>query len=129
MSASTCTRSSRTWFRTTDSLSVRLRSDLVTELGMSIDCRDLQCEKALDKSLIQSKEFFDLFVDFRGYVDFFLLQDCVDERYNVRFWLNTPLFVSNPLPQDLESYLAWVDTQLDFAEKRNWRIKNYIMKQ
>lgn len=83
----------------------------------------------LDKSLTQNKEFFDLFVDFRGYVDFFLLQDCVDEQYDVRFWLNTPLFVSNPLPQDLESYLAWVDTQLDFAEKRNRRIKDYVMKQ
>ena len=80
----------------------------------------------LDKSLSQSKNFFNLFVNFKGYVDFFLLQDCVDEQYNVNLWLNTPLFISDPLPQDLNSYLAWVDTQLDFVEKRGRRIQDYI---
>lgn len=83
----------------------------------------------LDKSLDQSKDFFNLFVDFKGYIDFFLLQDCVDEQYKVKLWLNTPLFISDPLPQDLKAYLAWVDTQLDFAKRRNLRIKDYIMKQ
>ena len=79
----------------------------------------------LDKSISECKEFFEWFGDFKGYVDFFLLQDCVDSSYNVKFWLNTPLFESNPIPQDLESYIAWVDTQLDFAEKRDRRILEY----
>jgi hypothetical protein len=79
----------------------------------------------LDKSISVCKEFFEWFGDFKGYVDFFLLQDCVDSSYNVKFWLKTPLFESNPIPQDLESYIAWVDTQLDFAEKRNRRILEY----
>ena len=80
----------------------------------------------LDRSLLESKQFFDLFLDFKGYVDFFLLQDCVDDDYNVKFWLNTSLFESNPLPQTLESYKEWVQTQLDFAAKRNARIQQYI---
>lgn len=79
----------------------------------------------LDKSIMECKEFFEWFIDFKGYVDFFLLQDCVDEKYNVIFWLNTPLFDSNPIPQDIGTYLAWVDTQLEFAEKRNKRILDY----
>ena len=36
----------------------------------------------LDKVLESDREFYNLFVDFKGYVDFFLLQDCVDENYN-----------------------------------------------
>lgn len=81
----------------------------------------------LEKAILESREFFEWFVDFKGYVDFFLLQDCVDEQYNVKFWLDTPLFASYPLPQDLESYLAWVNTQLEFAEKRGQRIKEYCV--
>jgi hypothetical protein len=79
----------------------------------------------LDKSIQECKEFFEWFGDFKGYVDFFLLQDCVDEHYNLKFWMNTPLFDSNPIPQDIKTYLAWVDTQLDFAAKRNQRILNF----
>ena len=82
-------------------------------------------ESPLSKSLHESKQFFDLFIDFKGYVDFFLLQDCVDDKYNVKFWFDTPLFVSDPMPKTLDSYLAWVNTQLDFANKRNHRIMEY----
>ena len=79
----------------------------------------------LDKALERSREFFKLFVDFKGYVDFFLLQDCVDENYNVKFWLETPLFVSMPMPKDLDEYYKWINSQLDFVEKRGKRIKEY----
>lgn len=79
----------------------------------------------LDKALERSSEFFKLFVDFKGYVDFFLLQDCVDENYNVKFWLETPLFVSMPMPKDLDEYYKWINSQLDFVEKRGKRIKDY----
>lgn len=79
----------------------------------------------LDKALERSSEFFKLFVDFKGYVDFFLLQDCVDDDYNVNFWLNTPLFVSMPMPKDLDEYEKWINSQLDFVEKRGKRIKEY----
>ena len=79
----------------------------------------------LDKALERSRKFFKLFVDFKGYVDFFLLQDCVDENYNVKFWLETPLFVSMPMPKDLDEYYKWINSQLDFVEKRGKRIKEY----
>ena len=79
----------------------------------------------LDTALQRSKEFFDLFVDFKGYVDFFLLQDCVDGNYQVKFWLDTPLFVSDPMPDSVESYKAWIKAELDFVVKRGNRIEEY----
>ena len=79
----------------------------------------------LDKALEKDREFFNLFVDFKGYVDFFLLQDCVDEDYNVKFWLDTPLFVSMPMPKNLDEYYEWINTQLDFVAKRGERIAEY----
>ena len=82
----------------------------------------------LDKAFAKSASFFQLFVDFKGYVDFFLLQDCVDENYNVKLWLDTPLFVSKPMPKSLEEYNYWIGTQLDFISKRGQRIAEYCRK-
>ena len=80
----------------------------------------------LDSALQRSKEFFELFVDFKGYVDFFFFQDCVDKNYNVKLWLDTPLFVSNPMPASVDSYKSWIDKELDFVSKRGKRIKDYL---
>lgn len=82
----------------------------------------------LDKALENDREFFSLFVDFKGYVDFFLLQDCVDENYNVKFALKTPRFISMPMPKTLDEYCMWIDSQIDFVTKRGRRIKEYIQK-
>ena len=79
----------------------------------------------LDKALEKSRDFFSLFVDFKGYVDFFLLQDCVDDDYNVKFWLDTPLFISMPMPKNLAEYDIWINSQLDFVAKRGQRISDY----
>lgn len=83
-------------------------------------------ENPLTKSLEKTRAYFELFVNFKNFVDFFFLQDCVDEKYNVKFWLETPLFESNPLPKTVEEYLQFVNAELDFVEKRNQRIAEYI---
>lgn len=83
----------------------------------------------LDKALERSSEYFRLFVDFKGYVDFFLLQDCVDSYGNVKFWLDTPLFDTMPMPKNIEEYYKWINSQLDFVKKRGLRIQEYCMKQ
>lgn len=79
----------------------------------------------LDTALQKSAKFFELFVDFKGYVDFFFLQDCVDDDYNVIFWLDTPLWVTDPMPENLETYKAWIDRELDFVAKRSERMETY----
>jgi len=79
----------------------------------------------LDNVLGIDAEFYNLFVDFKGYVDFFLLQDCVDEDYNVKFWLDTPLWVSDPVPETVAAYKDWIEKELNFVEKRGKRILEY----
>lgn len=79
----------------------------------------------LESALQKSREFFELFVSFQGYVDFFLLQDCVDDNYNVKFWLETPLFDSNPMPESVDSYLSWINKELEFVINRGKRIEEY----
>ena len=77
----------------------------------------------LYKTLLRDKAFFDLFVDFKGYVDFFYLQDCVTGDYGaVKIWQGDWSFNDDPLPKTVEEYLRWIDLQMDFLQKRNKRI-------
>ncbi len=82
----------------------------------------------LDTALNKDRNFFELFIDFKGYVDFFLLQDCVDKDYNVKFNLDTQRFINMPMPKTIDEYFKWIDSQLNFVEKRNKRIKDYCNK-
>lgn len=98
---------------------------------LTLECirRFYACEPTpLDKVLEKDREFFNLFVDFKGYVNFFLLQDCVDENYKVKFALETPRFVSMPMPKTLDEYRMWIDSQIDFVTKRGRRIGEYIQR-
>ena len=80
-------------------------------------------ESPLGDVLEADKAFFDLFVDFKGYVDFFFLQDCVYEDYqSVRFWEGDGTFRENPLPKTVDDYIRFIERELDFVEKRNRRI-------
>ena len=80
-------------------------------------------KEVLDKN----KAFFDLFVDFKGYVDFFFFQDLVDDKCSkVLLWLDTPLFIKNPIPKTIDQYFDFINKEIDFVEKRNKRIGKYI---
>lgn len=78
----------------------------------------------LYETLVKNKEFFDLFIDFKGYVDFFYLQDCVSTDYqSVIFWIGDGDLSKNPMPKTVDEYLLWIEKQLDFVSKRNKRIE------
>ena len=78
--------------------------------------------------LIKDKDFFDLFQSFRGYVDFFYLQDCVSSDYEqVVFWEGDGDFRENPLPSTVEDYIRWIDEEIKFVEKRNRRIEEAVL--
>lgn len=84
-------------------------------------------DSPLYQTLKKDKAFFNLFVDFKGYVDYFFLQDCVSEDYShVKIWLGKGDFSESPLPQTVEQYLAWIDAEKDFLKKRNNRIEKFI---
>lgn len=80
----------------------------------------------------RSEDFFKLFVDFSGYVEFFFLQDFLDEDGNViRFFTDymneNGLFTKKyPLPQTVEEYLRNIEIQKEIVSKRNKRIKDFV---
>ena len=77
----------------------------------------------LAKVIEADRAFYELFVDFKGYVDFFYLEDCVTPDYkNVKFWLGKGDFEENALPQTVDEYLWWIEAQINFVKKRNARI-------
>lgn len=85
----------------------------------------LRQDSPLAKTLQRYALFFDLFDSFRGYVDFFLLQDLVKNDYNaIRFYLPFDDFNSSPLPSNLNEYRNYRNGVMDFISRRNNRIDN-----
>ena len=72
-------------------------------------------------------DFFKLFVDFKGYVDFFLFQDLVSDDYkSIKFLHPFESFDKNSLPKTKDEYLKYKSNTLEFIDKRNKRIENWV---
>lgn len=79
----------------------------------------------LSDSLARYEDFFDLFTDFRGYVEFFLLQDLVAEDFStIKFFTHFEDFKTPALPQSLDAYLSYKELTIEFITRRNQRILN-----
>ena len=77
----------------------------------------------LSDTLKRYPEFFDLFQDFKGYVDFFLLQDLVEENYlAIKPFLPFNGFDYPPLPNNVEEYKSYKKNMMDFLGARNQRM-------
>jgi hypothetical protein len=77
----------------------------------------------LGDTLKRYADFFGLFENFRGYVEFFLLQDLVNEDFSrVNFSAPFDDFNSSPLPASKEAYVAYKKLAVEFIEARNRRI-------
>ena len=87
-------------------------------------------DSPLSKTLEEDEAFFDLFVDFESYVDFFFLQDFVSANYSeVNFWCNEKeIFNGDPLPNNIEQYYYMIKVELEKLSKRNERISTFIKK-
>jgi len=70
-----------------------------------------------------------LFDNFKGYIDFFLLNDLVDENENIKFYLPFDNFKTRPTFTDVQEYLTYKKGVMDFIKARNKRIDNYANKQ
>lgn len=67
--------------------------------------------------------FFQLFSDFRGFVNFFLLQDLVTEDYSaVKFHTPFKKFIVHPFPKSVPEYQEYMQNASDFINARNKRI-------
>jgi hypothetical protein len=95
-------------------------------MDLSLECvrRHYRHEGSpLAEALGRYAGFFALFEDFRGYVDFFLLQDLVSDDYEtVRFFMPFHDFNPPAIPRDLDAYLEFRRLSIDFTQARNRRI-------
>jgi hypothetical protein len=77
----------------------------------------------LSKVLARYSDFLGLFRDFRGYVEFFLLQDLVTpDASAVRLAVPSSDFERSPVPSTADEYRAYRDASVAFIEARNRRI-------
>lgn len=80
-------------------------------------------ESPLSSVLMRYARFFDLFGDFRGYVEFFLLRDLVSVDFSaVKFALPFDDFRGSPIPADAREYDSYKRASIEFIEARNQRI-------
>lgn len=81
-------------------------------------------DSPLKVTIDRYREFFALFDDFRGYVDFFLLQDLVDDTAQaaVRFFLPFDNFTTSSVPTTVDTYRDYAARSIAFVEARNKRI-------
>ncbi len=77
----------------------------------------------LAEALTRHEDFFRLFGDFRGYADYFLLQDILDEAYStVSFFLPFDGLTNSPLPSSVDAYSSYMQLAVSFVEARNRRL-------
>ena len=86
-------------------------------------------ENPLDDVLVRYRSFFKLFNNFKGYTDFFLLNDLVNKDLSIKFFLPFNDFQNSPLPTSVEEYLIYKKNVEKFIQNRNNRIINFISTQ
>jgi hypothetical protein len=77
-------------------------------------------------TFLRYKKFFDLFNDFSGYIQFFLLDDLIDENQNIKFYLPFDNFKTPPSFSGVSEYRIYKEGVLNFIKSRNQRILNNI---
>lgn len=86
-------------------------------------------QSPLYDTFLRYKDFFDLFENFKGYINFFLLNDLVDENENIKFYLPFDNFKTKPTFADIDEYLVYKKGVIKFIKARNKQIDNYANKQ
>lgn len=81
----------------------------------------------LYETLKRYDNFFALFENFNGYIDFFLLQDYVGEDYSsVNIAQPFDDFHSSPVPKSVDEYYEYIDKTEFLIHARNKRILEYV---
>lgn len=71
-------------------------------------------------------DFFRLFINFEGYVSFFLLQDLLDDSAkSIAFFHTFDNFATPAVPRTAASYLSYVAASDQFIRARNERIRRW----
>jgi hypothetical protein len=103
-------------------------SRIADRLDLTLECIRryyLGQESPLYGDLARNHQFFRLFSNFKGYVDFFLLQDLVANDYSaVRFLTPTVDFNRSGRPDGVANYMIFKERTINFIRNRAARIKN-----
>lgn len=79
----------------------------------------------LEGCLDRYSNFFSLFIDFKGYVKFFFLDDLVSSDYKKVISFTGVIDFNNPIPNNINEYDNYLKNVIDFIKKRNKRIEVY----
>lgn len=80
----------------------------------------------LGDTLRRYSAFFALFGDFRGYADFFLLQDLVTDDYAaIKFFMPFDDFKTSSVPTNIDTYKEYRRLTFEFIKARNRRIASF----
>ena len=80
-------------------------------------------DSPLASTLARYPEFFALFRDFRGYVDFFLLHDLVTDEYSAVQFITDFSDLSTPaVPQSLAEFTGYRERSIEFVQARYRRV-------
>ena len=107
-----------------------LNIEIADRFDLTLECIRLfylNIKSPLYGVLLRYKDFFDLFVDFRGYINFFLLEDFIGENGNFNFILPFDNFKRSPLPESIEEYKLFKNNIIVLINKRNERIINFYL--
>ncbi len=79
----------------------------------------------LYETLMRYKDFFDLFIGFNEYVEFFFLQDFINDQKKIIFTLPFDDFNRSALPQNSDEYRQYKDITIELIDRRNSRMSKY----
>ncbi|OFE14339.1 hypothetical protein BA895_10150 [Humibacillus sp. DSM 29435] len=103
-----------------------LRSTIGDRMDLTLECirRHYRGEPSpLGDVLARYSDFFAAFTDFRGYVDFWLMQDMVNaDSSTIQFFTPFDDFRTRAIPQDFDTYVEYRRRSVAFIESRNARI-------
>lgn len=81
----------------------------------------------LSETMERYESYFKIFDNFKGYIDFFLLQDLVSSDYSsIKYLIPFKDFDSTPLPRNVEEYVVYKNNMIKFITNRNNRILNTV---
>lgn len=103
-----------------------MNANIADRFDLTLECirrHYVGAASPLAHDLARYATFFSLFGGFRGYVDFFLLQDLVTRDYStIRFWTQFHDFTTSALPADIDAYRRYRTEMLTWIDARNRRI-------
>jgi len=103
-----------------------INHNIKDRFDLTLECIRMYYQKEMNPltdALERYSSFFDLFKSFKGYVDFFLLQDLVEGDYSsIQFFLPFTRFSNQPLPNSIDEYQLYKKNMTNFLVARNQRI-------